>query len=80
MRSNIKPLTSDRIICIKEFVTSIKLIKIYAWENAIKSNIDHLRTKELEWIRKLFVLALQAGGILNATVLMAIIMTFVALA
>ena len=80
IRRDLTPLTSERIVYIKEFVTFIKLIKIYAWEKAIKSNIDRLRTEELGWIRKLTFATLKTSDILNATSLMAIILTYLILA
>ena len=80
IRRHLTPLTSERIVYIKEFVTFINLIKIYAWEKAIKSNIDRLRTEEIGWIRKLIFATLKTGDILNATSLLAIILTYFILA
>ena len=80
IKANLVPLTSERVIYIKELVNCIKPVKMYAWEKSIKEKIDNVRTEELEWISKLILITLNTGDVLSLTTLMAIILTFITMA
>ena len=80
VKQTLIPLTSERVIYIKELVNYIKPVKMYAWERAIKEKIDNVRTEELVWITKLIFITLQTSDILTLTTLMAIILTFIIMA
>ncbi|DBA04873.1 TPA: hypothetical protein N0F65_006875 [Lagenidium giganteum] len=64
--------TDKRLKCVSELFQSIRIIKLYAWETAMLARIDHIRTHELAFLKKMIVwnalsqVALQAGPILVA--------------
>ncbi|XP_057563438.1 ATP-binding cassette sub-family C member 4-like [Hippopotamus amphibius kiboko] len=53
LRSKTAAFTDDRIRTLSEVITSIKTIKMYAWEKSFEDLITHLRRKEISKILKI---------------------------
>ena len=50
--------TDERIRFMDEILSGIKIIKFYGWELSFKKIIDKIRSKELEYLRKMGVLSI----------------------
>lgn len=48
-----KAETNKRIDAIGTFLSSIKVVKMYAWETRFKEKVDEIRHNELKYLRKL---------------------------
>lgn len=49
-------LKDQRIKLVNELLSSMKIIKLYAWEQAMESKINNERKKEIKFIKKTFIL------------------------
>ena len=80
IRQQLIPLTLERISYIKELVNSIKPVKMYAWERALKEKIQHVRDEELTWLKRSAFIQTQSSNISAAVPLAATILTYITLA
>ena len=80
IRQRLTSLTFERISYIKEFVNYIKQVKMYAWEEALREKIQHVRDEELTWLKKAAFIQTQANTVCAAVPLAATILTYITLA
>ena len=52
----------ERVKLVNEVLSGIKILKLYAWEEAFKKKIDDIRNKEIKHLRK--ITYLNAVGVL----------------
>ena len=80
IRQHLTPLVLERIRYIKEFINSIKPVKMYAWERALKEKIQHCRDEEMTWLKRSAFFQSQTTNISAFVPLAATILTYITLA
>ena len=71
--------TDKRVSLMNEIINSIKLIKMYSWENAFSEKIRKIRVKEMKALRKTAFLQSISFSITPCITVVAAVITIIAL-
>lgn len=66
--------TDERVKYVNEMLSSMNIIKMYAWEESVEKRIDKVRDDELDWIKKSALLsAVNFFFVVTAPVLVSVV-------
>lgn len=76
LRSKTVKLTDKRVALMNEVLTSIRLIKMYAWEPTFEEKVKAVRQDEVKLLRKAAMVQSLITSITPSVTIMAIVVTF----